>query len=146
MSNQTTSCVLQTDKSLKEQQAELNAAARKKIISAKREVAAMELEWKHRLEKKMGEIKTREELKLYDKIKHKGFKRPCYDKLNYCFAPDCYFSVVKKHEFALQCIKEIRADAEASGDILPWRECIPNGIMSCVPLKAYIDSWIAEEP
>ena len=141
MSNQTTSCVLQTDKSLKEQQAELNAAARKKIISAKREVAAMELEWKHRLEKKMVEIKTRDQ-----HIKHKGVKRPCYDKFEYWFAPDNYDTVFKKYEFALQCIKEIRADAEASGDILPWRECIPNGIMSCVPLKTYIDSWIAEEP
>jgi hypothetical protein len=137
------SCVLRMDQPLKVQQTELNAAARKKIMAAKGEIASMQREWKEKFEEKMAEIKSKEELKLCRE--HSSSKRPRTDPLKYWFDPDHHFSVVKDVDFALRCIKEIRADAKASGDVLPWRECMPSGILSTLPLKEYVQAWIAEE-
>lgn len=145
------SCVLRMDQPLKAQQTELNAAARKKIMAVNGEIASMQREWKDKLEEKMAELKSKEELKLDMEYSNRNQgsssfnKRPRTDRVKWWFDPDHHFSVVKDVDFALRCIKEIRADAKARGDVLPWRECMPRGILSTLPLKEYVESWIAEE-
>ena len=133
----------------------LDSAARKRIVSGANELKEMERIWKDLLQNKMEEIKQREELELFRKHQRECFRakkagteppkhRAC-DRLKYFFDPSSCLSIVKKTDFARQCLDEIRADARKSGENLPWPECIPCGIRHTMPLKEYIEAWVAED-
>ena len=56
-----------------------------------------------------------------------------------------YYDAVYPHKGLLtMCLQAIRADAAADRTmVLPWLECMPAGVMSCLPLKEYVLEWIA---
>ena len=151
---QLNSCTLRIDLPLKAQQNELNAAARKKLLGVKQEAIDMQKEWKAKIVTKMTEIEAKEMQinanKLFElygtPIKDSMKKRPRSESMKWWFEPDFYDSVTKNSDFARRCIEEIRADAKASGEVLPWRECMPIGILGSKLLKEYVEAWIAEEP
>jgi hypothetical protein len=134
----------------------LDSVARKKIVSSVYELEDMRKMSMSLLEAKREAIKEREEMERFRKYKReciraKEEKRelpPTYrscDKLKYFFDPRNFSSIVPKMDFVRQCFDEIRADFKRSGEDLPWPECIPNGIRSAIPLRDYINAWVAEE-
>ena len=133
----------------------LDSAARKKIMSSGKELDDMKILWTRLLVDKAAVIKEREEMERFRQYKRectraKEEKRelPTYprcDKLEYFFDSRNYMSVFRKMDLIIKCFDEIRADFKTSGEDLPWPECIPVGIRSCVPLRDYINAWVAEE-
>ena len=133
----------------------LSSAARKKIMSSRKEIDDMTQLWIKLLEEKAAAIKKLEEDKLYHeyrrecirakKEKKEQPKYVSYDRNKYYFDPRQYMSVFRKMDLIIKCFDEIRTDFKTSGEDLPWPECIPVGIRSCVPLRDYINAWVAEE-
>ena len=129
-----TACMLRSDQPLREQ-TELNAAVRDKIVRAKREIDEMTADWHRLFEAKMKELE-----------KAGTVKRQCLGFSQWkTIHLDFYDSVLNSKDLVIQCFDAIRADAAADPTmVLPWLECMPRGVMSCLPLKGYVLEWIAE--
>jgi hypothetical protein len=136
--------LLRIDEPLKGQQAELGPEGRKKLMESRCEIEEMKLEWKGILRRKLEEMHTQTDEKKGANSKRVRSSSAAFSPWK--FNPDSFQSVYEMKEDWLQCIKAIREEAKASGEILPWRECFPSGILSCKPLNDYIKEWIAEEP